>query len=68
MLLGSGAGKKDEFETATGNGRISFVASVDIAGAGVKAITENIVNKDIIVIGPQLLTYTEVSGLYRQAE
>ncbi|KAH6902719.1 NmrA family protein [Coprinopsis sp. MPI-PUGE-AT-0042] len=63
MVLGSGAQKRDQFETAIPTGRIPFVASEDIARAGVKAITEDIVNTDIIVLGPELLTYTEASVL-----
>ncbi|KAH6903075.1 NmrA family protein [Coprinopsis sp. MPI-PUGE-AT-0042] len=61
MVLGSGTQKRDQFETAIPTGRIPFVAAEDIAWAGVKAITEDIVNKDIIVIGPELLTYTELA-------
>jgi festuclavine dehydrogenase len=63
MVLGSGDYKMDQFETAVPTGRIPFVATEDIARAGVKAVTEGIINKDIIILGPELLTYTEVSAL-----
>jgi festuclavine dehydrogenase len=58
-----GALSKGQFETAVPTGRIPFVATEDIARAAFKAITEDIVNKHLIVVGPELLTYDEVSAM-----
>ena len=59
--IGQGGWARDAFATAVPTGRIPFVATEDIARAAVKAITEEgFVDKDIIVLGPELLTYDQV--------
>ncbi|KAH6903073.1 NmrA family protein [Coprinopsis sp. MPI-PUGE-AT-0042] len=58
-----GARTKGQFETAVPTGRIPFVATEDIARAAFKAITEDNVKNDIIVDGPELLTYDELAAV-----
>jgi uncharacterized protein YbjT (DUF2867 family) len=60
-----GATPDGHFETAVPTGRVPFVASEDIARGALKAITEDIINKDLVVLGPELLTYDEVRAYQR---
>ncbi|MFF4011696.1 NmrA family NAD(P)-binding protein [Streptomyces sp. NPDC001717] len=49
--------------TATGKGRIGFVDAEDIAAVAVRALTdEQAPNADLILTGPQALTYDEVAA------
>lgn len=52
----------DQIFSATEDGRLPFVSTEDIAQAAFEALTAEISpNKDIFVLGPELLTYDEAS-------
>ena len=56
---------KDESRvvSASGDGKIPFVAAEDIAAVAVRALVdEKPHNTDHVVLGPELLSYPEVSG------
>ncbi|WP_438290590.1 NmrA family NAD(P)-binding protein [Streptomyces sp. HUAS TT7] len=49
--------------TASGDGRVGFVDAVDIAAVAVRALTdEQAPNTDLILTGPQTLTYSDVAA------
>lgn len=53
----------DSFSTATGDGRIPFVNSDDIAQVAFEALTDGrIKNVEPFIVGPELLTYTQVNN------
>ncbi|KAH6903074.1 NmrA family protein [Coprinopsis sp. MPI-PUGE-AT-0042] len=58
-----GALAKGQFETTVPTGRVPFVATEDIARGALKAITDDIINKDLVVLGPELLTYDEYAKI-----
>jgi uncharacterized protein YbjT (DUF2867 family) len=50
--------------TATGHGRVGFVDAEDIAAAAVRALThEHAPNTDLILTGPEALSYDEVAAI-----
>ncbi|KAF9477233.1 NAD(P)-binding protein [Pholiota conissans] len=50
--------------SATGDGRIPFVSTQDIAKAALEALTaEPSLNKDLLLIGPELFTHDEVAKM-----
>ena len=58
---------KDEGKiyTATGNGKIPFIATVDIAAVAFRALTdEKPHNTDYRVLGPELLTHDDVCRFF----
>ncbi|KAF8189351.1 hypothetical protein BJ912DRAFT_850807 [Pholiota molesta] len=51
--------------SATGDGRIPFVSTTDIAEKALEALTvEPSLNKDVLVFGPELLSHDEVAKLF----
>ncbi|MEV5510163.1 NmrA family NAD(P)-binding protein [Streptomyces orinoci] len=54
--------------TATGNGRIGFVDADDIAAVAVRALTDGSApNTDLVLTGPQALSYDEVAAIMTEA-
>jgi len=52
----------NEFPTATEDGKLAFVAVDDIADAAFNAlVAEKIVEPDLLVVGPEQLTYDQVA-------
>lgn len=53
---------KDAIITATGDGKLGFVSTEDIADVAVSALTdEKSHNTYHIIVGPELLSYSDVS-------
>ncbi|KAH9894536.1 hypothetical protein F4778DRAFT_279044 [Xylariomycetidae sp. FL2044] len=53
--------------SATGEGRIPWVAGDDIAAVGVHALTAaQPPNREFIVVGPELLTYNDLASTYTE--
>ncbi len=49
--------------TATGNGRVGFVDAEDIAAVAVHALTaEPALNTDLVLTGPQALSYDDIAA------
>ncbi len=54
--------KKGELYSATGKGKVPFVSAKDIAAVGYRALTDQVAhNTDHLVLGPELLSYDDVS-------
>lgn len=52
---------QDQFITATGEGKLPFVAAGDIAAVAFHALTDEVShNKEHFIFGPGLLSYDEV--------
>ena len=52
---------EDRIVTATGDGRVPFVAASDIAAVGFHALTDEVPhNTDHLILGPELLSYNDV--------
>ncbi|WP_103503382.1 MULTISPECIES: NAD(P)H-binding protein [unclassified Streptomyces] len=50
--------------TATGNGRVGFVDAEDIAAVAVHALTaEHALNTDLVLTGPQALSYDDIATI-----
>ena len=50
--------------TATGDGRVGFIDAADIAAVAVAALTRNeALNTDLVLTGPQALSYPEVASV-----
>jgi len=55
---------EDRIVTATGDGRVPFVAASDIAAVGFHALTDEVPhNTDHLILGPELLSYNDVAAL-----
>lgn len=53
---------EDKIVTATGDGKVSFVASDDVAAVAFRALTDEVPhNTDYLIFGPELFSYDEVS-------
>lgn len=61
----AGIRERGQFETAVPTGRVPFVATEDIARAAFEGIVnrENHEVEQFIIIGPELLTFDEVSAI-----
>ncbi|TFK62484.1 NAD(P)-binding protein [Pluteus cervinus] len=56
---------EDEIVTATQDGKIPFIAVDDIADAAVHALTTpKIENTDLLILGPDLLSYDQVAEIF----
>lgn len=54
----------DEIVTATGDGRVPFIDAADIADVAVHALTDPAPpNTDLLLTGPEALTYAEVAAI-----
>lgn len=54
--------EENKIYSATGSGRIPWVSTHDIAAVGVHALTTaQPPNTDLLILGPELLTYSDVS-------
>ena len=54
----------DNIVTATGEGKLPFVSANDIAAVAFRALTdEKPHNTDYLLLGPELLSYDDVSSL-----
>jgi festuclavine dehydrogenase len=55
--------EKGEIYSATGKGRIPFVSVKDIGAVGYRALIDEVShNTDHVVLGPELLSYDDVSS------
>jgi len=55
---------EDKIVTATGDGKVPFVASDDIAAVAFRALTDEVPhNTDHLIFGPELLSYDEVAAI-----
>jgi uncharacterized protein YbjT (DUF2867 family) len=53
--------------TATGTGRVGFIDADDIAAVAVRALTdETAPNADLVITGPEALSYDDVAGIIAQ--
>ncbi|MEV4752216.1 ergot alkaloid biosynthesis protein [Streptosporangium sp. NPDC049248] len=53
--------------TATGAGRVGFIDADDIAAVAVRALTdETVPDTDLVITGPQALSYDDVAGIITQ--
>lgn len=53
--------------TATGTGRVGFIDADDIAAVAVRALTdETAPDTDLVITGPQALSYDDVAGIITQ--
>ncbi|MEU6314012.1 NmrA family NAD(P)-binding protein [Streptomyces sp. NPDC047014] len=56
-----------ELLTATGTGRVGFVDAEDIAAVAVRALTDvRAPNTDLVLTGPEALSYDEVAAVFSQ--
>lgn len=56
--------EQDAIVTAAGDGKVPFVSVEDIAAVAFKALTDEVPhNNDYLILGPELLSYDEVSPL-----
>ncbi|KAH8595532.1 hypothetical protein B0O99DRAFT_652010 [Bisporella sp. PMI_857] len=54
--------------TASGDGKVPFVSTNDIAAVAAKALTiENSFNRDILIVGDELFSYGEIAKLMSEA-
>ncbi|KAM3077553.1 hypothetical protein ACMFMG_006890 [Clarireedia jacksonii] len=54
--------------SATGNGKVPFVSADDIAAVGFHALTdENLQRRDLVILGPELLSYDDVAETISRA-
>jgi festuclavine dehydrogenase len=54
---------EDKIITATGDGKLPFVSADDIATVAFRALTDKVAhNTDHLILGPELLSYDEVSS------
>ncbi|KAG4427442.1 hypothetical protein IFR05_017074 [Cadophora sp. M221] len=57
----------DRIVTATGEGKVPFIAASDIAAVAFRALTdEKPHNTDHVILGPELLSYTDVATILSQ--
>ncbi|KAJ9132018.1 Festuclavine dehydrogenase [Pleurostoma richardsiae] len=50
--------------SATGDGKVPFVSAEDIAACAVKALTDpEPLNSDLVILGPELLSYADVAAI-----
>lgn len=57
----------DAILTATGDGRVGFVDAEDIAAVAVRALTdEQAPNADLVLTGPETLSYADVAGVFSE--
>lgn len=55
--------EKGEIYSATGSGKIPWVSIRDIGAVGYRALTDDVShNTDHMVLGPELLSYDDVSS------
>ena len=51
----------DTIYSATGNGKVPFIAAADIASVAFRALNDEVShNTDHVILGPELLSYDEV--------
>ncbi|MGD6748143.1 NAD(P)H-binding protein [Streptomyces sp. BH106] len=54
--------------TATGSGRVGFIDAEDIAAVAVRALTDDVApNTDLVLTGPESLTYDDIATLLTEA-
>lgn len=54
--------EEDAIYSATGNGRVGFISADDIAAVAARALTDpDMPNGDMILTGPQALSYDDVA-------
>jgi uncharacterized protein YbjT (DUF2867 family) len=55
---------EDAIYSATDDGRVPFVAADDIAEVALRALTnDEVVNNDLVITGPEALSYGEAAGI-----
>jgi festuclavine dehydrogenase len=60
---------EDKIITATGEGKVPFVSADDIATVAFRALTDEVPhNTDHLILGPELLSYDDVSHSSRSLE
>jgi festuclavine dehydrogenase len=63
QLFGRSIRQRSEIVTATGDGKVGFIAADDIADIAVQTLTdEQSHNQEYAIMGPELLTYNEAAA------
>jgi festuclavine dehydrogenase len=63
QLFGRSIRQRSEIVTATGDGKVGFISADDIADIAVQSLTdEQSHNREYAIMGPELLTYSEVAA------